>query len=113
MDENQFQNVNNNPIPTPPPVYQPYMPNMPVQDGREVPLSLGQWILSIILLNIPCVGFVMLLVWAFGNGNQSRKNFARAWLIVNLIFIAIGVLLGIVFGTAMAGLMSEMGGMYY
>ena len=111
MDENQFQNVNQNPVPVPPPVYPPYMP---IQDEREVPLSLGQWILTVILMNIPCVGFIMLLVWAFGEGNQSRKNFARAWLIVNLVVVVLIFVLFFIFGTAMASLMSNMGGgMYY
>ncbi len=113
MDENQFQNENNNPVPTPPPVYQPYMPTMPVQDDREIPLSLGQWVLTLILLCIPCVNIIMLFVWAFGDGNQSRKNFARANLIITLISVVLGVILGLVFGTAMAGIMSQMGGMYY
>jgi hypothetical protein len=30
------------------------------------PISLGNWILTIILLAIPLVNVIMLLVWAFG-----------------------------------------------
>jgi len=56
---------------------------------RNAPLSVGGWIGTLIVLAIPLVGLIMTFVWAFGNGNTSRKNFFIAYLILALIAIAI------------------------
>lgn len=61
---------------------------------NEKPLSLGDWIITLILTAIPLVGFVMLLIWAFGgNTPQSKANWAKA----NLIFMLIGIVLAVIF----------------
>lgn len=69
-------------------------------DQLEKPMSLGEWLLTIFISGLPCVGIVMLFVWAFGQGNVSRKNYCRAV----LIFAAIGLVLGIIFYAAFAAL---------
>ena len=56
------------------------------------PLSVGGWLITMIILMIPLVNIVMLLVWAFGNGNECRSNWAKA----NLIFIVILIVLMVV-----------------
>jgi len=55
------------------------------KEELEEPLSVGEWILTLIVLMIPVVNFVMLLFWAFGDGNISRKRFCQASLIVGII----------------------------
>ena len=69
------------------------------QDGMDTtPLSMGEWVLTLLLMAIPCVNIIMCCVWAFGKtGNINRRNFCRA----ELIFIAIGVVLSIIMGIAM------------
>lgn len=52
-------------------------------DTSEV--TLGTWIIVLILIAIPFVGFVVLLVLAFGDHNVSLKNFAKATLILLMI----------------------------
>lgn len=52
-------------------------------DTSEV--TLGTWIVVLILIAIPFVGFVVLLVLAFGDHNESLKNFAKATLILLVI----------------------------
>lgn len=44
----------------------------------EDKMTLGQWILTTILLCIPCVNIVLLIVWAAGNGGgyTARKTFS-------------------------------------
>ena len=76
------------------PLYQP-----PIED--TTPLSVGQWMLTMLVLGLPCVGLIMGFVWGFGDGNVNRKNYARAFLIwdaiavgLYIIFIIIMIVLG-------------------
>jgi hypothetical protein len=59
----------------------------------EEPLSVGSWMLTMLVLTIPVANLVMLFVWAFGEGNRGRKNFCRA----SLIYVAISIVIYIVF----------------
>ncbi len=67
----------------------------------EKPMSLGDWLITLIVQAIPCVGIIMLFVWAFGQGNVSRRNYCRAMLIMT----AIGIVLGIIFYASFAALL--------
>lgn len=70
------------------------------QPDHEV-MTVGQWFLVIIAGIIPCVGLVLYLVWAFGNGGtQNRKNYCRAWLIYYVIQMVIAIIVGIVFSVS-------------
>lgn len=73
-------------------------------------MSMGDWLITVLLLLIPCVGIIVYFVWAFGkNGNVNRRNFCRAYLIYWAITTVIALVLGVIFGAAMlAG-----GGYYY
>lgn len=46
------------------------------------PLSMGNYLIMMIVSAVPVVNLIMLFAWAFGSTNQNRKNFARAQLIV-------------------------------
>lgn len=59
----------------------------------EEPLTTGQWLLTLLILAIPCVNLIMLFVWGFSFGNESRKNFCRAYLIFYLITMVLSFLL--------------------
>lgn len=51
-------------------------------------MSIGDWIITLLIMCIPFVNLIMILVWAFsGNSNPNRANFCKA----NLILMAIGV----------------------
>ena len=70
------QGTPNYSAPVPPaPQYNPYNS---FNSNMEEPLSVGQWLLTIICLSIPCVNIIMLFVWAFGSGNKSRANYCKA-----------------------------------
>ena len=61
------------------------------------PLSVGSFLGMLILSSLPLVGFILLLVWAFGgNVNQNKQNLARAYLLLSLITLAIGIIITIV-----------------
>lgn len=73
----------------------------------EVPLSLGEWVITIILANIPCVNIIMLLVWSFSQGgNTSRKNYARAM----LILVIVCFVLSLIFSSALVAMIASLVG---
>lgn len=75
---------------------------------NEPPISLGDWILTLIVLAIPCVNIIMLFVWGFSSGtNTSKKNFCRAY----LIFILIGIVLTFILGAVLVGFLTDL--VYY
>ena len=74
----------------------------PVNESPQYnPISIGEWVITIIIIAIPIVGFIMLFVWGFGSNTQpSKANWAKAALImigisIVLSFLFLGSLLGI------------------
>ena len=93
------------------PQYQAPMYQPPIQD--TTPLSVGQWMLTTLVLGLPCVGLIMGFVWGFGDGNVNRKNYARSF----LIWEAIGLGLLIIYFVIIVGViglnLSDLSGSYY
>lgn len=59
------------------------------------PISIGNWIISLILTMIPIVNIIMLFVWAFSNGtNPTKANWTKAALILILVWIILGIIFG-------------------
>ena len=82
--------------------------NLPGTIRNEV--SVGEWVITILITSLPLLGLIMLFVWAFGDGaNPSKKN----WAIATLIWFAIGIVLVIlffvIFGAIFASMFSGMG----
>ena len=65
-------------------------------DNRTAPvISLGEWIITFIVLAIPIVNIIMLFVWGFSSAtNPSKQNFCRATLILYLVCIVLFFLFG-------------------
>jgi hypothetical protein len=76
-------------------------------ENRTAPvISLGEWIITFIVLAIPLVNIIMLFVWGFsGSTNPNKQNFCRATLIVYLVCIVLFFLFG---GMAFFGAMHGM-----
>ena len=70
-------------------------------DPNQEVMSVGSWLITLLILAIPYVNIVMYFIWAFGNGNENRKNFCRAGLIFMLIAVVLSVLLSSMFGAAL------------
>lgn len=84
----------------PVPYTQPQYPAIYQQSVQAVDPadSVGSWMLAQFLVGIPVVGFIYLLVVAFGgSASVSRQNWARATFAWMLISIAIGVVAFLVF----------------
>lgn len=75
---------------------------------NETPNSVGDWVLTLFLMCIPCVGLIMLFVWAFGsNTNVSKANWAKAQLIWVAIGIVVSIILYAILGAAFITALSQ------
>ena len=99
MDD--MNNLNQNPNPQP----VPNQTNVYIQPESEPPVTIGDWVLTIFLSGIPCVGLILLLVWAFGsNTPKSKANWAKATLIWAIIGLVLGIICYAIFGATVASL---------
>ena len=60
---------------------------------KEDPVGVGEWILTFIISGLPVIGFIMLIVWAFSARKTSKKNYAKATLLLMIIAFVLCVLL--------------------
>jgi uncharacterized membrane protein YdbT with pleckstrin-like domain len=81
---------------------------MPQQQSYP-PVSLGEWIVTLLIMAIPVVNVIMLFVWGFGNANPSKANWAKASLIFMVIAFLLYILIFVVIGVAFWGASSGFG----
>lgn len=56
-------------------------------------IGLGEWMLTLLILAIPIVGFIMSIVWGFSkNTNRTKSNLCKAILIYYLIMFVLSLL---------------------
>ena len=58
-------------------------------------ISVGKWMLMMLVTAIPIVGLIMILVWAFTGENESRKNYFKGilmWFVI-LVVLMVGIIL--------------------
>lgn len=90
---------------TPPYVAQSVQVVQPAQNQ----MTLGNWLVTMLVLSIPLVGFIMLLVWAFGGSDQpSRKTYCQATLLWGVIAIVLVILIMLIFGASLGAIMSSL-----
>ncbi len=101
--------------PQPVPQYAPqpsYYAGPAAQDTR--PLTVGDYIVMMLVSGIPLIGFIMILVWAFGSQtNLNKKNYARAMLIMMVIGIVLYILFAAALFPVFRSLVNEMQGYTY
>lgn len=75
----------------------------------EEPVGVGEWTGLLALATfVPCIGVILMLVWAFGNTEKkSKANFCKAFLIIWLIKLALSAILFIIWGASFAAMISE------
>ncbi|WP_258166510.1 hypothetical protein [Paenibacillus sp. PCH8] len=69
------------------------VPNQALHKAGPKPVSFGSWMLTLFLMMIPIVNIIMLFVWAFGDSNPSKANYAKAALLWAAIGIVIYILI--------------------
>lgn len=78
------------------------------QEKNKSVVSIGDWIITMIIMVIPLVNIIMLFVWAFGsNTAESKANWAKA----SLIFAVLGIIISIIFGGAIIAAIASMASM--
>ena len=75
------------------------------KNNKTEVLTVGDWMITILITGLPLIGLVMLFVWAFSRGeNPSKRN----WAVANLAWLAIGAILAfIIFGGMIMALFSN------
>ena len=68
-------------------------------------ISVGEWLISMLIMIIPIVNIVMLFIWGFGSPDP-RRNYARA----SLIWMAICIGLAVLFYGVVIALFFTVGG---
>jgi heme/copper-type cytochrome/quinol oxidase subunit 2 len=82
---------------------------LPVSQPNAEPMSVKDWIITLLITYIPLVGLIMLLVWAFDSSTHpNKKNFAKASLIWMLIWIVLALIFFALFASMMMGVMGNM-----
>lgn len=82
---------------------------MPVGSELEEPVSLGEWLIAMLLMCIPCVNIVLMFVWAFSSTEKkSKSNFFKASLIATGISIVLCIIMVILMSAGMIAAFSAM-----
>lgn len=79
--------------------------NMNYRGDQAPVMTIGTWIVTMLIMIIPFINIIMLIVWAASsNENPNRKN----WAVAQLIFMAIGILAGILLAGSIVALISSL-----
>ena len=82
------------------------------QSDLEEPVTMGEWLISMLILLIPCVNIVMMFVWAFSTKEKkSKSNYFKASLIFAAVILVLYIIIIAIFGAAFASAIS--GAAYY
>ena len=82
--------------------YQQYQQNPQQNEGDTATMTMGNWLVTLLVGAIPCVGVIMYFVWAFSKTvNLNKRNFCRAYLILAAIAMVLYIIFMVVFGVAM------------
>lgn len=73
----------------------PLMHNPVMETNRETRImTVGDWMVTLLILSLPLVNIIMLLVWAFSSGgNTNRRNYCLATLLWFVIVAALSITL--------------------
>ena len=75
---------------------------------QQEEMSLGKWVWTIIATTFfGLISLIICLVWAFGDGPESRRRFCKAFLIVELISIALAIIMSLVFGALFTAIITS------
>lgn len=74
---------------------------VPAGEQTAPALTVGDYIVMFIIFSLPVVNLILAFVWGFGGAvNPNKQNYAKAWLILMLIFFALGILMAVAGGLA-------------
>lgn len=75
---------------------------VPIGQDLEEPVTMGEWLITMLLMCIPCVNIVLMFVWAFGSSTKkSKSNYFKASLICSAIGIGLWFIMMILMSAGM------------
>lgn len=79
------------------------------KDSKETAApSVTSWLITLLISAIPVINVVMLFVWSFNrNTDNSKRNWARAMLILLILSLIMGIVTLSVFGTVVYSFLSS------
>ncbi|GFI43256.1 MAG: hypothetical protein HFG82_07395 [Dorea sp.] len=85
--------------------------NQMYEGGQDMsPMTMGDWLLTLLVAMIPCFGIIIYFVWAFSKTtNINRRNFCRAQLVIIGVVLVIYIIFFMLFGS----MLFSMGNFYY
>ena len=86
------------------------MENLNISENQQSRvITVKEWIIYLLLLCIPVVNIVCLIMWAFGSSdtNPSRKNWAKAQIIIGLLAFAFIFLMYLLFYSLGASMLNN------
>lgn len=96
------------------PMMQPPIMQQPVIPPEYQPISMWGYFGYQLLFAIPCIGFIILCVFAFGGtSNVNLKNFARSYFCLFIIGLVIGLILVMLTAVGGVALYDSYGRYYY
>lgn len=92
------------------PAYQPQPSYYQPPAQGPAPMTLGDWVITLILCAIPVVNIIMLIIWAASSSTDiSKKHFAQAYLIILAIEVAVVVVMTVAGIGTFSSLLSSSG----
>lgn len=80
-----------------------YNPDYQQKPQEEHPMTVGDWVITLLAICLPCVGLLIYIYWAVSKEtNVNRQNFCRAWLIVVGIILVLWLIFFGTFGMILA-----------
>ena len=68
-----------------------------MSDSEYKPVTVGNWIITLVLVAIPLVNVIMLIIWAVAaSTHPSKRTFATAYLVLIAILFVIGLFAAII-----------------
>ena len=100
-----MENQNQNPIQEQ--VQNPYPNQNYTAPVNNAVVTIGDWLITMLLSAIPLVNIIMIFVWAFGSNTPiSKANWAKATLIFMLIATVLSVVVMVVFAATLLPFLS-------
>jgi hypothetical protein len=68
---------------------------MTTQENK--PVSIGEWIITFLILSIPVVNVIMIIVWALSESTHpSKRTYAQAIIVIVLAASALALVFGLI-----------------
>ena len=81
----------------------PYTP--PPQMDLEEPVKVGEWLIAMLLMMVPCVNIVLMFVFAFSKTEKkSKSNYFKATLIMmGVVFVLYFIMIIVLVAAGIGG----------